>query len=695
MKSSNHVLFSLISLLVLSFGLLKGQEAPTIDWLKEYRGEVPVGNNTYWYEYSYFNKELCGISIKSVKISKKGDESVSRNELYLSDIDENAVTFKVTGKYITVNLETKNSQKFIRYFEDGEFDSYVSSVEIYTDQVDKARSLIDVFKEKLKECNRQEKSWGSLKAGLDWLADNISATTQDETEYNQSFSYDGARNYLVAFNRNYNDSKGNKINEVYSFNLADLDPDAVSLNVRGTDLSIELNTKDNDKYIGISENGDMQNYDNDFEILVPGLEEARDIVQAFRYVIPLSKPEYTTFPDASQASLYLKENIREITAGSYTYTQSFDQENTPHGIVTYTSKRTDSKGTTTESKYQLYLNELQPEAELSVSGTDVILELNVKDKQKLIRTFEDSELQNYSNQIEIYASDIESARELANAFNYAVINSDPGLLNWTDAAKASEWLSSNIGTVAEPGTSYEQKLSFDPGNNYKTVLNVITIDSKGQTDEVFEFYVSDIDRDNLELSTSSKKMFVEVSTGKEKLVRVTKSGEIQNYGSSVDFLFEDTRQARNFINALKYLASGVKQQEKSFADSRSAFKYISSSLAPVSTGSYKYDQSVEMIDDDPCRIKFMVTQLDSKDASTGYVYEFAMSDINPEAVKLEISGKEMTVELETKAKEKLIKPYKNGEPQNFDYDFEIFTDDVVAARNIIGAIKTMAKNCGK
>ncbi len=695
MKSSNHVLFSLMSLLVFSFGLLYGQETPPIDWLKEYKGEIPVGNNTYWYEYSYFNKELCGISIKSVKISKKGDENISRNELYLSDIDENAVTFKVTGKYIIVKLETKNSQKFIRYFEDGEFDSYVSSVEIYTDQVDKARSLIDVLKEKLKECNRQEKSWSSLKAGLDWLTENISTTTKDGTEYNQSFLYDGAKNYLVTFNRNYNDSKGNKIKEVFSFNLVDVNPEGISLNVRGTDLSIELNTKNNDKYIGISENDEIQNYDNDFEIFVSSLEEARDIVQAFKYVISLSKPEYTTFSDVNQALLYLKENIREVTTGSYTYTQLFDQDNKPDGLVTYISKRTDSKGTTTESKYQLYLSEIQPEADLSVSGTDVKLELNVKDKQKLIRTFEDGELQNYSNQIEIYAANIESAREMANALNYAVTNSEPGLLNWTDAAGASAWLSSNIGTVVEPGASYEQKLSFDAVNNYKTMLNVITSDSKGQTDEIFEFYISDIDRDNLELSTSGKKLFVEVPTGKEKLVRITKSGEIQNYASFVDILFEDTRQARNFINAMKYLASGVQQQEKSFTDSRSAFQYISSSLTPVSTGSYKYDQSIEMIDDDPCRIKFMITQIDSKEVSTGYVYEFTMSDINPEAVKLEISGKEMTVELETRAKQKLIKPYKNEEPQNFDYDFEIFTDDVLVAKNIIGALKTMAGNCGK
>jgi HSP20 family molecular chaperone IbpA len=190
-------------------------------------------------------------------------------------------------------------------------------------------------------------------------------------------------------------------------------------------------------------------------------------------------------------------------------------------------------------------------------------------------------------------------------------------------------------------------------------------------------------------------MFVEVTTGKEKVVKVFKSNEIQNYTSSVDLMFEDTRQARNFIGAMKYLASNVKQSEKSFSDSQSAFKYISSNLPAVSTGTYKYDQTIEMIDNDPCKIKFSVTQLDSKDVSTGYVYEFAMADINPDAVKLEISGKEMTVKLETRGKQKLIKPYKNGEPQNFDYDFELFSDDVIVARNIVSAIKTMAGKCGK
>ncbi len=666
----------------------------TVDWLSDYQSEVIAGSYTYKYDYSFFNEQLCGISIKSVKIDKKGNESVSRNELYLSDVDENAINFKVTGKYITVSMETKNSQKFIRYYEDEEFKSYVSSVEIYTDQVDKARALMDVFKEKLKDCTRQDKSWGSLKESLGWLADNISTASKGGTEHVQSFSYDGVKNHLAVFDQKYTDSKGNEVTESHSFNLTDMDPAKVSLEVSGKDLSIELNTKNGNKYIRITENGELQNYDNEFEILVSSLEEARDIVQAFKYSIPLCNPVYQSFSDVNQALSYLKENISEMASGSYQYVQLLDYENKPDGIVSFLSKRTDSKGTTIDNKYQVYLNELEPKVEFNVSGSDVVLELNVKEKQKLIKTFKDGELQNYSGQIEIFTNDIESARELANAFNYAILNRDPGLMKWTDMGKAAAWLSSNIGTITESGKTFAQKLSFDAANQYKSVLNLTTTGSDGSTEEVFEFYMADINKDKLELSTSSKKMFIEVTTGKEKLVKVTRSGEIQNYASSVEVMFEDTKQARNFIDALKFLASNVKQSEMSFSDNQSAFKYISANLPTVSTGSYKYDQTIDMIDNDPCKVKVSVVQLDSKDASTGYLYEFTMSDISPEAVKLEISGKEMTIELETKGRQKLIKPYKNGEPQNFVYDFELYSDDVMVARNIISAFKTIAGKCG-
>lgn len=673
--------------------LLSAQENMPVEWLNTYKGEVSTGTYTYMHDYTYFNKELCGINIKTFKVDKKGVESNSHVEIYLTDIDENSLKFKVTGKYLTVSMQTKNSQKFIKSFDNNVFKGYISSLDIYTDEVDKARDMVAVFKKHLADCKQQEKTWSSLKENVGWLASNISKTTKGSTEYNQSFTYDAAKNYLSVLTRKYNDAKGIEITEEHSFNLADINPDKISLGVSGKDLSVELKMKNDNKYVRTLKNGTLQNYSNSVDVLVPDLETARNIVQAFKYAGEQSKPVYKSFSDANQALNYLQENIKDITSGSNNYQQVLEYESKPDGIVTFISKNTDSKGVTTEEKYQLYLNELIPNVDLNISGKDILIKLNVKDKQKLIKTTKNGELQNYTGQVEIYTDNIEAARELSNAMNYAILNRDAGIQKWADTGKAAAWAISNTGTITESGKTYKQKLSIDPSNGNKITLSLTTTDSNGDTEETYELYIADVDKGNINLSVSGKKMLVKITTGKEKLIKVTKLNQIQNYSSSVDVIFDDTKQARNFISAIKYIAENSKTSEKTFADSPSAFKYIASSLQPVSTGTYTIEQTIEMVDNNSCKLKLSAIQLDSKNTSTGFVYEFNLSDINAEGIKLEISGKEMRVKLETKGKQKLIKPYKNGDVQNFTSDMVIYADDVAVARNMINAFKAIAKRC--
>ncbi|MBN2612641.1 MAG: hypothetical protein JXB00_13885 [Bacteroidales bacterium] len=688
--------FILFTILFLSFiQIVPAQENEPVTWLSDFKSDVLAGSYTYRYDFTYFNKELCGITISTVKVDKKGSESESHVELYLTDIDPNYVNFKVTGKYITISLKTKNSQKFIKSYDGGEFKSYVAEAEIYSDQVEKARALVDALKNHLKDCKEQQTTWGSLTECLQWLTANISATTKGSTEYNQEFKFDAAKAYLAGIVRKYNDSKGTEIIEEYAFNLADFNPDKITMIVSGKDLSVDLKTKDDDKYIKFTKNGALQGYDNNFSVLVPDLESARTMVQAFEYAIKESKPEYKNFQDVNTALNYLKENVQDVNAGSVNCKQQFEYDSKPDGIVTFTSITTDSKGVATEEKYHVYLNELDPKVNLAVSGKDVMIKAAVKDKMKLVKTLKNGELQNYTYQFELYAPDIESARELINALSYAIQNRNDGILAWTDTGKATSWLASSTGTVTEGSKTYKQKLAIDAAKSYNTVLQLTTTDSNGDTEESFEFYIPDAEKDKISLEVSGKKMIVNVPTGKEKLVKINKFNQIQNYASSVEFVFDDSKQARNFISAMKYLVSEVKPTGKTFTGNDAAFKYIAGALHSVSTGSYTYDQTLEMIDNDPCKIKLSAVQLDSKNTSTGYIYELNMSDINADAIKLEISGKEMNVTLETKAKQKLIKPFKNGEAQNFTYSLELFTDDVMTARNIISAFKTLAKNCGK
>ena len=53
----------------------------------------------------------------------------------------------------------------------------------------------------------------------------------------------------------------------------------------------------------------------------------------------------------------------------------------------------------------------------------------------------------------------------------------------------------------------------------------------------------------------------------------------------------------------------------------------------------------------------------------------------------------ISVNLATVGNEKLIKPYKNGEPGDFVDDFIIYTDDVLVAKKTLAAFAALSEGC--
>ena len=671
----------------------EAQENQPVDWLSGYSTEIPAGSYTYRFNYEYFNKDNCGMRITSIKTDKKGQETISKMEFYLPDIDENTIQFKPTGKYLTVTMITKGSQKFIKEIENDEIKSYVSSIDIFVDEVGKAREMVDAFKQHLKECRRQEKSWNSFDESLNWLSKNITKSFRGNTEYEQTFSYDAGKPYLVSLVRKSTDNKGNEVTEEYTMNLSDIDPLKTSLNVSGKDLLVKLPVKSSDNYIAVDKNSEQQNYDDELVIYIPDIELARDVLLAFKYAIPLANPVYRAWGSVSDALAYLKSNIKEISVGNYKYDQVFEYDPAPNGAITFISSRTDSKGAVTEEKYVFYLSDIDAKIPVTVSGKDIKLILTTKDKQKLIKILKNSEQQNYDYDLTLYSDNIESAREIASAFNYTVLNRETGIIKWTDVNKAIDWISASVADATESGKIYEQNLTVDPADHYKMEYNINIKESSGDVEENFILYLADLSKDDIDLDIVGKKITVGVGTGNEKLIKATKMGVLQNFASSFDILFDDTRKAQNFANALKFLATEVKPQPVSFTDAKQVLSAMLKNLHEVSNGSDVYEQSVELVDGNYCKWKMTIKQTDSKGMETEYIYQFDLADINPEAVALQVSGKEMMVVVETKGNQKLIKPYKNNEPQNFAYEFKLYATDAWNAHWLIDAIKFAIKNC--
>jgi hypothetical protein len=70
-----------------------------------------------------------------------------------------------------------------------------------------------------------------------------------------------------------------------------------------------------------------------------------------------------------------------------------------------------------------------------------------------------------------------------------------------------------------------------------------------------------------------------------------------------------------------------------------------------------------------------------------------LMDIDPVNSEVSVSMNKLMIDLITKDKEKLIKPYKNGEEGNFVNSIQIQTDDVLVSKKMLGAFATLSKIC--
>jgi len=73
--------------------------------------------------------------------------------------------------------------------------------------------------------------------------------------------------------------------------------------------------------------------------------------------------------------------------------------------------------------------------------------------------------------------------------------------------------------------------------------------------------------------------------------------------------------------------------------------------------------------------------------STEEVFEFNLSDINPNSVDYAIKGKSIFVSFETNFKSKIIKAYKGGKIQPYTATLDIAFQDIETARGAISALK--------
>jgi len=680
-------------LFVISMALnIFGAGAQDIDWLAPYTAEVDAGSYIYRYGFTAVDNNTCKLKIDEQKTDKKGKTSSGSYVLYISDINPSSLSFKASGKVIEVNMEIRLSQKFITVFEEGAFEGYTNKITITMDEVDKARSFIEVLKSHIDPCQENERTWSSVEEAFTWLANNIGISEISGTTYKQSFSK-GEKSYMAQLKTEKTDSKGSTQSETYIFDLSDINHSSISVDVSGSELAIELPVRDNKYFIQARSADGSISYSKGMEIHADDIEKARNIANAMTFLVSGTHAERKEWTGYSQALTYVKENLREVRSGSSSYAQSLSFGTSPSDMLSFKSVITDSKGTSSEEVSEIYLNDLMPAASLNVSSGSAYISLETRDKNKYIRQVIDGKTGSYTNSLKIYVEDIDNARDMAGALEYAINNSKSGVIEFASAEKAMEWLRSGPGEVNIDSKNIKQTLRIAPELENKMELLVVTTDEgSAQVNERYEIYPGDLSVEDLEIKVSGKKLYVPLSTGKLKYIKVFEENELQNFSSGADIYFEDVLKAKNFISAVKFMHEKSLVRDRLQTSESAAWDYLSSHLKKVETSGIQYEQKLEKVDDN-CKIKFTKVETDSKGESTEYVYEFILTDIDAASSGLVVSSAKLYLNLVTMGKQKLVKTYKNGEAGNFVYDFDLFVDDVLVAKNMLGAFSTLMDSC--
>ena len=231
-------------------------------------------------------------------------------------------------------------------------------------------------------------------------------------------------------------------------------------------------------------------------------------------------------------------------------------------------------------------------------------------------------------------------------------------------------------------SSVNQAFSYADATPYDIKLAITNTDSKGKsTEEIYEFnlgLMGDVKR-----SASSKEMKVEVASLKnQKVIRYTKSGEMQNYENKVELLSENIDDARELEKNLKEAIAAAKiaweASIKLPKDDLGALQiWLEQNVKEVTAEKQTFKQSFKKSETYKDRTSLNLAENDGK-KTTETSSDFSWGDLNDGSAELKISGKEIYVS--AKAKNDYIKSQKG-------YDNEV---KIYAQTPSDGAVLQMA-----
>lgn len=216
---------------------------------------------------------------------------------------------------------------------------------------------------------------------------------------------------------------------------------------------------------------------------------------------------------------------------------------------------------------------------------------------------------------------------------------------------------------------------------------LLEVDEKGNREEiVYEFNVADLDPYVVREETKKDIIYLSLTVDNgQKFIKEYVNGEAKGYEETMVMVTKNIDNARIMKDLIKKaipLAENIMASKLSVDTYPEMETWLTEQVTSAEGSSSKtYNQSLSAMDDFPGSMRFVQTTVTAK-SSVEMQYIFNIADININALKFNISGSSFSLDLQTKRKQKLIKVLKNGAPDGFEDEIEIFTNNVEEARDM-------------
>lgn len=535
--------------------------------LKQKIGKVENAKSTFSQQWTFDQAVPYRVQLTVIETDKKkGKTETLEYRFNLADLDENLVREETKRdlKYIVAGVGGK--QNMVEVMKDGEQQNYEDAVSILVSDSQEADQLRDLLRTAIptaKELDKQRLNISGYDDMTAWLKAHITDYSIGSSSFEADLKVHEDDELIYDYAFTESSGKSPTITE-YTFNIADLDPYDVKLDIRGKAITVKAGTERDQHFVAIRDNGTMKNYDDEVSFQMGDVESARDLAEVLRLVIPEAKERRSKMlvpaPDLAAALDAFQAGLTDFEQEDEKFQHQFENG----CFTTYRLQETNSKSETTEDSYEFHLGDLTANnIAIKVAGKDISVVGEIKNGDKFVKVFRDGEQRNYDDEVAFRAAGVENAKNLAFLLKQVAEGCEEQQQRLMAASRKGaigNWLVEQVDNFKDPNEpEYEQHLTIDEAN-CSLVFATITPKGKGVEKMRYEVFLKELNKDALLPHVSGKTMSVELKTIHDQdHVKSYKDEEVEKYTDSFDIRVPGIVEARSLITGLKELLEGCKE----------------------------------------------------------------------------------------------------------------------------------------